>query len=178
MLTALSSGVLPCPARRPFTNSPHPQGSQLTSQLWHSSQFSSPALLASGTGCLGPYLRFTSSQLPMHRAMTSVTLQGWSPLTGQAFVPAFLIRSLGFCPTLLHFKLLLVLDFQVTKVNHFDAKVPSAFYLSLLSCSHFIGCEMSYSLHPHEAISQAHAQGSWRSLGDCLDGSFCVSTAH
>ena len=36
-------------------NSPHPQGSQLTSQLWYSSQFSSPALLASVTGCLGPY---------------------------------------------------------------------------------------------------------------------------
>ena len=48
-------------------NSPHPQGSQLTSQLWYSSQFSSPALLASVTGCLGPYLRFTSSQLPMHQ---------------------------------------------------------------------------------------------------------------
>ena len=113
--------------------------------------------------CLG--LRFTSSQLPMHRATAS---QGWSPLTGQALVPAFLIRSLGLCPTLLHLKLLLVLDFQVTKENHFDANVPTAFWLSLLSCSHLIGCEMSYSFHPHETISQAHAQGwgiSWSLTG-------------
>lgn len=116
--------------------------------------------------CLG--LRFTSSQLPMHRAMASVTLQGWSPLTGQALVPAFLIRSLGLCPTLLHLKLLLVLDFQVTKENHFDANVPTAFWLSLLLCRHLIGCEMSYSLHPHETISQPHAQGwgiSWSLAG-------------
>lgn len=111
----------------------------------------------------------------MHRAMTSVTLQGWSPLTGQALVPAFLIRSLGFYPTLLsnslwswvsksQKKIILMQMYQV----HFT-----------LACFH-VATSLAVKCHiPSTPMKpfRRHTLRAGGSPGGCLDGSFCVSTA-